>query len=185
MQGTCFSMFLHVVNYQNLVLLSGNAKRAFPMKNKKQDAPDRVGLSLHKHLVPHVLEKAHVLNMNPNEFVNECVEECVNGMIMKDDPGLSAPHMVREYRSRTGMTPQPISQRFNAADYALLRGLEELLYDFNVAKECVLTGKTTSAILTPAILELIEKYREKRSLLITQSKMPGNGPIHPAPQLGV
>jgi hypothetical protein len=54
-----------------------------------------------------------------------------------------------------------------------------------LAKECVLTGKTTSAILTPAILELIEKYREKRSHLISQTQLFGKAPVYPAPQLGM
>jgi hypothetical protein len=150
---------------------------------KKSTNPDRVGLSLHKQLVPHVLEKAPVLNMNPNEFVNECVEECINGMIMKDEPGPGAPHVVREYRSRTGMTPQPVSQRFNDAEYAMLRALDEVLYDLNLAKDCLLTGRTTSAILSPAILELLQKYREQRSHLITQAQLFGKGPIYPAPKL--
>jgi len=63
------------------------------MKNKKPIAPDRVGLSLHKHLVPEVLEKAPALEMNPNEFVNACVEACVNAMLQKNDPGPGRPEI--------------------------------------------------------------------------------------------
>jgi hypothetical protein len=152
---------------------------------KKSTNPDRVGLSLRKHLTPHVLEKSETLDMNPNEFVNVCVEQCVEGMLAQKDPGPGSPPIVYKYRLQTGKDPQPISQRFNAEEYALLRGLDELLYDFNLAKECVLTGKTTSAILTPAILELIEKYREKRSHLISQTQLFGKAPVYPAPQLGM
>ncbi|MDI1336458.1 MAG: hypothetical protein PSU94_09795 [Lacunisphaera sp.] len=155
------------------------------MKNKKPIAPDRVGLSLHKHLVPHVLEKAPVLDMNPNEFVNACVEQCVEGMLAEKDAGPGCPPIVYNYRLRTAVDPQPISQRFNVAEYALLRGLDEVLYDLNLAKECVLTGKTTSAILSPAILELLQQYREKRSHLIAQAQLFGKGPVYPAPQLGI
>ena len=178
-------MLLHVVNLRRRLLLSINAKRALPMKNKKSIAPDRVGLSLHKHLVPHVLEKAPVLDMNPNEFVNACVEECVNAMIVKDEPGPGAPRVVHEYRTRAGMTPQPTSQRFSGAEYALLRSLEEVIYDMNMAKDCMLSGKSTSAILSPAIIELLQKYREQRSHLITQAQLFGKAPVYPAPQLGI
>lgn len=174
MQETYVSMLLHVVNFQDMVLLSDNAKRAFPMKNKKSIAPDRVGLSLHKHLVPHVLEKAPVLDMNPNEFVNACVEECVNGMIVKDEPGPGAPPFIHEYRSRMGITPQPVSQRFSDKEYALLRSLEEIIYDLNHAKQCVVSGETTSPILSPAIIELIRKYQEHRSLLLASAPMFGS-----------
>ena len=155
-----------------------------PLK-KKPTNPDRVGLSLHKHLTPHVLEMSSTLDMNPNEFVNACVEQCVEGMIAEKDPGPGCPPIIYKYRLQTGKDPQPMSQRFNAADYALLRGLDELLYDFNLAKECVLTGKVTSAILTPAILELIEKYREQRTHLISQAQLFDKGPVYPAPQLGI
>ncbi|MBL9218150.1 MAG: hypothetical protein JNG82_06665 [Opitutaceae bacterium] len=155
------------------------------LSKKKPTNPDRVGLSLHKHLTPHVLELSGALDMNPNEFVNACVEQCVEGMLQEKDPGPGSPPIVYRYRLQTGKDPQPISQRFNAEEYALLRGLEELLYDFNLAKECVLTGKTTGAILTPAILELVGKYRELRSQLIAGTKIPGNGSVYPAPQTGM
>lgn len=178
-------MFLHVVNLTNLVLVSINAKRAIPMKNKQSIAPDRVGLSLHKHLVPHVLEKAPVLDMNPNEFVNACVEECVNGMIVKDQPGPGAPRVVHEYRTRSGMTPQPASQRFSGAEYALLRSLEEVIYDLNLAKDCVLSGKSTSAILSPAIIELLRKYQEHRSLLLASAQTFNGKQGYPSPQTGI
>jgi len=178
-------MLLHVVNLRRLVLLSANAKRAIPMKNKKAMAHDRVGLSLHKHLVPHVLEKAEVLDMNPNEFVNACVEECVNGMIVKDQPGPGAPRVVHEYRTRSGMTPQPASQRFSGAEYALLRSLEEVIYDLSLAKDCVLSGKSTSAILSPAIIELLRKYQEHRSLLLAGAPMVEGKQGYPAPQTGI
>ena len=150
------------------------------MKNKKPAAPDRVGLSLHKHLVPEVLDKAPVLDMNSNEFVNACVEECVNAMLMKEDPGPGAPGIVHEYRSRTGRTPPPASLRLNGAEYALLRSLEEILYDLKLAKECVLTRSRTSAILTPAIIELLRKYQEHRTLLLGAGS-PSGGKQYPAP----
>lgn len=155
------------------------------MKNKKPEAPERIGLSLHKDLVPHVLEKSSVLDMNPNAFVNACVEQCVNGMVLPTDPGTGAPPIVYKYRSLIGMDPQPVSQRFNAADYALLRTLDEVLYDMNLAKDCVMSGKSTSAILSQAILDLLQKYREQRSHLITQAQLFGKGPIYPAPQTGI
>lgn len=155
------------------------------MKNKKPETPDRVGLSLHKDLVPHVLEKSSVLDMNPNAFVNACVEQCVNGMIVESGPGTGAPPIVYKYRSVTGMDRQPVSQRFNNAEYALLRALDEVLYDMNLAKDCVMSGKSTSAILSPAILELLQKYREQRSHLIAQAQLFGKGPIYPAPMTGI
>ena len=154
------------------------------MKNKKPANPDRVGLSLHKHLVSHVLEKASVVGMNPNQFVNQCVEECVNGMITTNEPGAGAPGIVYKYRSLTGKDPQPVSQRFNDAEYALLRSLEEILYDLQLAKDCVISGATTSAILSPAIVELLRKYQEHRTLLLGTAEVRGEKP-HPAPRTGI
>ena len=154
------------------------------MKNKKPANPDRIGLSLHKHLVSHVLEKASVVGMNPNEFVNRCVEECVNGMIVTDDPGPGAPGIVSKYRSLTGKNPQPVSQRFNDAEYALLRSLEEILYDLQMAKDCVLSGAKTSAILSPAIIELLRKYQAHRTLLLGVASARGEKP-YPAPHTGI
>lgn len=155
------------------------------MKNKKSAPSDRVGLSLHKHLVPEVLDKAPVLDMNPNEFVNACVEECVNAMLLKEDPGPGAPGMVHEYRSRTGKTPPPASLRLSGAEYALLRSLEEILYDLKLAKECVLTRSRTSAILTPAIVELLRKYQEHRTLLLSVTPMYDGKHGYPAPHTGM
>ncbi|MDI1342840.1 MAG: hypothetical protein PSV22_01895 [Pseudolabrys sp.] len=155
-----------------------------PFKNKS-NPPDRIGLSLHKHLVPHVLEKAPVLNMNPNEFVNACVKDCVNGMTVDKDPGPGAPGIVQEYRSRSGMNPQPVSQRFNDAEYALLRSLDEILYDLNLAKECVLSGTTTSAILSPAIIELLRTYQQHRSLLLARAPLFDGKKGYQASQTGI
>ena len=154
-------------------------------KFKKSAPPDRVGLTLHKHLVPEVLDKAPVLNMNPNEFVNACVEECVNAMLLKENPGPGAPGIVHEYRSRIGKNAPPVSQRFNGEEYALLRSLEEILYDLNLAKECVLTGSRTSAILTPAIVELLRKYQEHRTLLLGHMPMYDGKQGYPAPVTGL
>ena len=154
------------------------------MKNKKSANPDRVGLSLHKHLVSHVLEKAPVVGMNPNEFVNHCVEECVNGMIARGDPGPGEPGIVNKYRSLTGKNPQPVSQRFNDAEFALLRSLEEILYDLHLAKESVLSRTRTSAVLSPAIIELLRKYQEHRTLLLGAAWVRGEKP-YPAPHTGI
>ena len=154
------------------------------MKNKKPANPARVGLSLHKHLVSHVLEKAPVVGMNPNEFVNHCVEECVNGMIVTNEPGPGAPGIVYKYRSLTGKDPQPVSQRFNDAEYALLRSLEEILYDLQLAKDCVISGAKTSAILSPAIVELLRKYQAHRTLLLGVAEVRGEKP-YPAPHTGI
>lgn len=155
------------------------------MKDKKTASPDRVGLTLHKHLVPEVLDKAPVLDMNPNEFVNACIEECVNAMLLKEDPGPGAPGIVHEYRSRTGKTSPPASLRLNGAEYALLRSLEEILYDLKLAKECVLTRSRASAILTPAIVELLRKYQEHRTLLLGTTPMYDSKQDYPAPQTGI
>ena len=155
------------------------------MKNKKPANPDRVGLSLHKHLVSHVLEKAPVVGMNPNEFVNHCVEECVNGMIASGDPGPGAPGIVKKYRSLTGKDAQPVSQRLNGAEYALLRSLEEILYDLQLAKDCVLSRNRTSAILSPAIIELLRKYQEHRTLLLGATPLFDGNQGYPAPQTGI
>jgi hypothetical protein len=152
---------------------------------KKPTNPDRVGLSLHKHLVPHVLEKSKALDMNPNEFVNGCVEDCVSGMLAAKDPGPGSPSIVNNYRLRVGTDPQPIAQRLNATEYALLRSLDEVLYDLNLAKDGILDGKSTSTILSSAILELIQQYRAKRSDLIAQAQLIGKEPVYRAPQIGI
>lgn len=155
------------------------------MTDKKSAVPDRVGLTLHKHLVPEVLAKAPVLDMNPNEFVNACIEECVNAMLLKEDPGPGAPGIVHEYRSRTGKTSPPAALRLNGAEYALLRSLEEILYDLKLARECVLTRSRTSAILTPAIVELLRKYQEHRTLLLGAAPIYDGMQGYPAPQTGI
>ncbi len=151
---------------------------------KKPTNPDRVGLSLHKHLTPHVLKKSEVLGMNPNEFVNACVEQCVERMESQDEPGPGTPILVHRYRQQIGRDPQPISQRLTAEEYALVRGLEEVLYDLNLAKRCVLEHLSTNAVMSDEVLEFIRQYREKRTKLIGQSMLPGNKP-HPAPQTGI
>ena len=155
------------------------------MKNKQPANPDRIGLSLHKHLVSHVLEKAPVVGMNPNEFVNHCVEECVNGMIARGDPGPGAPGIVNKYRSLTGKNPQPVSQRFTDAEYALLRSLEEILYDLQLAKDCVISGAKTSAILSPAIIELLRKYQEHRTRLLGATPLFDGKQRYPAQLTGI
>jgi hypothetical protein len=155
------------------------------MKSKKPANPDRVGLSLHKHLVSHVLEKAPVVGMNPNEFVNHCVEECVNGMTIAADPGPGAPGIVKKYRSLTGKDAQPVSQRLSGAEYALLRSLEEILYDLQLAKDCVVSRTRTSAILSPAIIELLRKYQEHRTLLLGATPLFDGKQGYPAPRTGI
>lgn len=154
-----------------------------PLK-KKSTNPDRVGLSLHKHLTPHVLEMSSTLDMNPNEFVNACVEQCVERMIGQDEPGPGAPTLIYRYRQMTGRDPQPISQRLTAEEYALVRGLEEVLYDLNLAKRCVLDHLSIDAVMSDAVRELLQQYREKRTMLIAQSMTPGNK-AYPAPQTGI
>lgn len=163
-------MLLHVVNLEGFALLSGNATRALPMKIKQPKAPERVGLSLHKHLVPHVVEKAPVLGMNPNEFVNTCVEDCVNGMLQKGDPGPGAPWIVTEYRKRAGIDAQPTVLQLSAAQFALVRALDEVIQDFTVARAIVQTGGTPTAVLGKPVIELVREYRRIRERMLNMAE---------------
>ena len=62
--------------------------------------------------------------------------------------------------------------------------LEEILYDLQLAKDCVLSGAKTSAILSPAIVELLRKYQEHRTLLLGAASARGKKP-YPAPHTGI
>ncbi len=151
---------------------------------KKPTNPERVGLSLHKELTPYVLELSETLGMNPNEFVNACTEHCIELMISKNEPGTGAPAFVYSYREMTGRDPLPVSQRLSAEQFALLRGLDEVLYDLNLAKKCVLEKLSIDTVMNDAVRELLQQYREKRSALIARASVPGGKP-YPAPQTGI
>ncbi len=147
------------------------------MPSKKKTSPERIGLSLHKHLTPHVAEKSAVLAMNPNEFVNTGVEQCIEAMISQRDPGPGAPSLVALYREQTGKGEKTQSGKLTETNYALLRALDEAIYDLRYARESLISGLPLNPVMTPAVIELLQQFLMLRARLIGTSDLAGK-PYH-------
>jgi len=143
------------------------------MPSKKKSSPERIGLSLHKHLTPHVAEKSAAVGMNPNEFVNACVEQCIEAMVATRDPGPGTPSLVARYREQTGADERTRTRKLTETNYALMRAMDEVLFDLNYAKECLVSGLPLNPAITPAVIELLQQYLIQRAKQIGTSDLAG------------
>jgi hypothetical protein len=139
------------------------------MKNQKSSTP-RIGLSLRKRLVPHVLSKSKVLGMNPNEFVNECVEECT-GLMDEDNPlDVTVPHLIEEYRTRYRAKGGPMDKRLTPPQYALVSAIDELNRELTCMRHELLSlAKDEAPRIDPATFDVIKFFRERRDALMAEA----------------
>ena len=161
-------MFLYVVNSREFVHECGCS--TYIVMNKKKSTPPRVGLSLHKHLVSEVLHKSEVLGMNPNEFVNQCVQECTDIMSEPDPVDVTVPLIIEEYRRRQWAEHGPMHKRLNPQQYALVCGIDELQQELsNMRHDLMSLAEDEAPRLDPATFDVIKLFREKRDALMADA----------------
>lgn len=145
---------------------------------KKKASPQRIGLSLRQKLVPHVVSKSQVLGMNPNEFVNDCVEECTGIMDEANPLDVTIPWIIGEYRRRYRAKGGPMEKRLTPQQYALVSAIDELNQDLTTMRHDVMNlAEDAAPRIDPATFDVIKFFRKQRDALMAEAmaaRMPPN-----------